>query len=107
MKYKYFVLDKENNVTIKSTKSFDTIYKTCGYRKSTDFVILHTWDIIEIGDKMLSVSLWGKCVGKANNINSSEILKNMAKKIYGSVVFVFSYDENVISDIDLTIVDCS
>lgn len=102
MKYKYFVLDKENNVTIKSTKSFDTIYKTCGYRKSTDFVILHTWDSIEISDKMLSVSLWGKDTGKANNINSSEILENMTKKIYGNVVFVFSYDENMISDIDMS-----
>ena len=103
MKYKYFVLDKENNVTIKTTKSFDTLYKTCGYRKNTDFNILHKWDNIDLNDKQLSVSLWGKLIGKRNNVNDADNLKYIINKtIYGPVVFVFTYDENTLSDVNMS-----
>lgn len=104
MKYKYFVLDKENNITIKTTKSFDTVYKTCGYRKNTDFDVLRTWDNIEVCDKLLSVSLFGKQVGKGTNANNAEILKTLINKtIYGPVVFVFTYDPDIFVDIDMSI----
>lgn len=103
MKYKYFVLDKENDVTIKSTKSFDTVYKTCGYRKNIDFTMLHSWASVELDNHFISVSLWGKHVGKTNNINNSNLLKNvMTNTIYGNVVFVFTYDENIFSDINMS-----
>tara|TARA_X000000368_G_scaffold187965_1_gene148247 strand:- start:393 stop:923 length:531 start_codon:yes stop_codon:yes gene_type:complete len=104
MKYKYFVLDKENCVTIKSTKSLDTLYKTCGYRKNTDFVVLRAWENIDLSDKVVSVSLWGKYVGKSNNINDAPMLKTiMSKTVYGHVVFVFTYDPDIFADIDMNI----
>ena len=77
MKYKFFVLDKENSVIIKSTKSIDTLYKTCGYRKSTDFKILKSWNDINIDKKIFSITLWGKNNGKSNNINNTSIIKNI------------------------------
>ena len=82
----------------------DTLYKTCGYRKNTDFVILRSWDNIDLSDKCLSVALWGKYVGKSNNINDTPILKTiMSKNVYGQVVFVFTYDPDIFADVDMNI----
>lgn len=104
MKYKFIVLDKENNVTIKSTKSLDTLYKTCGYRKDIDFINLNTWNNVMIDNKKISVTLWGKSNGKINNINNSHIIKQlMNKNIYGIVVFVFKENENIFENIDMNI----
>ena len=104
MKYKFIVLDKDNNVTIKSTKSTDTLYKTCGYRKNTDFIKLNTWENIVINESALSVSLWGKSGGKSNNINNSVFLKQIiSKPVYGTVVFVFEGESDVYPDIDMGI----
>ncbi len=102
MKYKFIVLDKENNVTIKSTKSIDTLYKTCGYRKDTDFIKLNTWEDIVINESTLSVSLWGKSGGKSNNVNNSVFIKQIiSKPVYGTVVFVFEDESDVYPDIDM------
>ena len=106
MKYKFFVLDKENSVIIKSTKSIDTLYKTCGYRKSTDFKILKSWNDINIDKKIFSITLWGKNNGKSNNINNTSIIKNIQNDVvYGTVVFVFYLNSEIYKDIDMMLWD--
>ena len=39
----------------------DTLYKTCGYRKNTDFVILRSWDNIDLSDMFVGCIMGKVC----------------------------------------------
>lgn len=102
MKYKFIVLEKDGEVSIKSTKSIDTLYKTCGYRKNSDFITLNNWEDITINNVVYSISLWGKNVGKNNNVNDSDFIKHcFTQPIYGSVVFVFMCGLSICEDVNI------
>ena len=79
--------------------SLDTLYKKGGFINNDNFSKIHTWDGIHVnGDIYNSVSIWGKLVGKSNNINKFLLPTPLDKhKLFGACIVVHSDAEKILS----------
>jgi len=79
--------------------SYDTLYKKGGFINNDNFYNIHTWNGLNVnGIAYDSVSIWGKLVGKSNNINKYVLpvpLNN--HKLFGACVIVHSNADKILS----------
>lgn len=87
----------EANGTIKQTKvkdiSIDTIYKKCGFRVENDFSKRTTWKL-NVGCEKISVELWAKDSGKANNENKYDFPPPVDNALYFGTCALIRVDDN-------------
>ena len=84
--------------------SVDTLYKKGGFINNDNFSKINTWNGLNVnGVTYNSVSIWGKLVGKSNNINKY-ILPNPLHnhKLFGACIIVHSDTDDNILSIDAT-----
>jgi hypothetical protein len=77
------------------------IYKKCNYRKPDNFESQAKWDV-KMGEKKYNIHVYGKSIGKENNINKFEMPPPIdTKLLYGTLAVVnfTNKDTNTIGDI--------
>ena len=82
--------------------SFDTLYKKGGFINNDNFSKIYTWDGLCVnGITYNSVSIWGKLVGKSNNINKFVLPTPLNNhKLFGACIVVHSNTDDKILSID-------
>ncbi len=82
--------------------SFDTLYKKGGFINNDNFSKIYTWDGLCVnGVTYNSVSIWGKLVGKSNNINKFVLPTPLNNhKLFGACIVVHSNTDDKILSID-------
>ena len=79
--------------------SFDTLYKKGGFINNDNFSKIHTWSGMCVnGFTYNSVSVWGKLIGKSNNVNKFVLpipLNN--HKLFGACIVVHSNSDKMLS----------
>ena len=79
--------------------SYDTLYKKGGFINNDNFSNIHTWNGLNVNGIVYdSVSIWGKLVGKSNNVNKYVLpvpLNN--HKLFGACVIVHSNADKILS----------
>lgn len=98
---KCFVLDKEHNVIVKSTNSYDTLYKACGYRKNINFEFIISWEDITLNGIVFSVQMWAKTAGKTNTLNDISNICTLDHPVYGPCCFIFLKKNEIFNEIEL------
>ena len=75
----------EQNGTVKQIKTKDvsreTLYKKCGFRSAENFDKMTAWEI-EQNKEMVSIELWAKTDGKANNENKYDFPPPVDNDLY-------------------------
>lgn len=82
--------------------SFDTLYKKGGFINNDNFSKIYTWDGLCVNSITYnSVSIWGKLVGKSNNINKFVLPMPLNNhKLFGACIVVHSNTDDKILSID-------
>lgn len=82
--------------------SFDTLYKKGGFINNDNFSKIYTWDGLCVNSITYnSVSIWGKLVGKSNNINKFVLPMPLNNhKLFGACIVVHSNSDDKILSID-------
>ena len=77
--------------------SVDTLYKKGGFINNDNFSKIHTWNGLNVnGVAYDSVSIWGKLVGKSNNINKYILpIPFNSYKLFGACIIVHSNADTI------------
>ena len=98
------IVDKIGELKTLNVKNYceQELYKKCGFKKDTNFMLHATWNVI-LNDLTYSVSMYGKTDGKKNFENICKFPHPISDKtFYGSCVLVASCNNaNVNLTIDL------
>ncbi len=90
MSLQIIIVEKSGNLRPLLVKQFEeaTIYKKCGFKQNDNFAKQHEW-ISE--DNQFTIELFGKCVGRSNNLNNYKF-HHLAGKcmnyVYGNCALV-------------------
>jgi hypothetical protein len=80
----------KKSLAIKEFKVED-LYKKCGFKKPDDFKVQTEWNNIQVNDKIMSVKVFAKDKGRANNENKYDFPPPIDHKLfYGSCALVAS-----------------
>lgn len=96
------IVDKIGELKTLNVKNYceEELYKKCGFKKDTNFMLHATWTII-LNDTNYSVSMYGKTDGKKNFENICKFPHPISDKtFYGSCALVASCNN---TNINLTI----
>ena len=98
------IIDKAGELKTLNVKNYceQELYKKCGFKKDTNFILQTTWNI-RLNDTNYNVSMYGKTDGKKNFENISKFPHPVNDKtFYGSCALVASSGEtNINLSIDL------
>lgn len=93
------IVDKAGELKTLNVKNYceQELYKKCGFKKDTNFVLQTTWTVL-LNNVNYNVSLYGKTDGKKNFENVSNFPHPINNKIfYGSCALVASSGENKVN----------
>jgi hypothetical protein len=99
MSLSVIIVDKVGEFKTLNIKNYceNELYKKCGFKKDTNFVLQTTWNI-SLNDMDYNISMYGKTDGKKNFENISNFPYPINNKIfYGSCALVASSGENKIN----------
>ena len=93
------IVDKIGELKTLNVKNYceQELYKKCGFKKDTNFVLQTTWNLV-LNNINYSISMYGKTDGKKNFENICNFPHPINNKIfYGSCALVASSGENKVN----------
>tara|TARA_B100001057_G_scaffold323592_1_gene323811 strand:+ start:60 stop:575 length:516 start_codon:yes stop_codon:yes gene_type:complete len=86
----------ERNIDEITTKNLS---KACGFRKTDDFDIRHTWTIQDKKDTFY-IEIWARCYGKEKSINKCDLPPPLDNSfLYGKIVAVCKNADKIYCDL--------
>ncbi len=80
------IIDKLGTINYSTISNINELYKKCGFRKTEDFIMIHTWTCNT--DKNITIELWGRIVGKGAVKNIYNFPNLVEKNIYGNCALI-------------------
>ena len=79
------IVEKSGNLRPLLVKQFDeaSIYKKCGFKQNDHFAKQHEWQ-----SKQYTIELYGKCIGRSNNINHYVFQQQQQQQMFGNCALI-------------------
>lgn len=99
---KSIVVNKHSQLKLVEVKDFDNLYKLCGFKSSTDFVLQNCWENIKYDNVKYDIYFYAKNKGKNDALNKYDLPPPVDNELYyGSILFIVC-DASTKTPINLT-----